>query len=111
MSDDWDRYQGDTNDTIVMRIDGVDDLLGASSVDAIVWRTTTPSSQTVLTATVVDASARTVRVSLGSWVTTAAVGVWNVASRITGTWSDGTTGRRTFPEKGGGTITIRKAGT
>jgi hypothetical protein len=111
MSDDWFRVQGDTNDTIDATIGGVGDLEGVSTVSATVWRTSSPASQSTLTAAVLDPDAGTVRISLGSWITTAAVGVWRVAVHLTGAWDDGTSGRKTIPPQGGATLTIGKAGT
>lgn len=106
-SDDWFRYQGDTDDTITPRVDGVDSLTGVTAVEAVVWRTTAPVDEAVLDAVVLDADACTVLVSLGTWITDAAPGVWKVAVRPTGTWSDGTTGQKTI---GTGTITVDRVG-
>ena len=111
MIDDWFRIQGDTNDTIDATVEGVGDLTGVVTASATVWRTTSPATTATLTAAVLDPVARTVRISLGAWITTATVGVWKVAVHLTGAWSDGTTGRKTIPPQGGGTITIGKAGT
>lgn len=109
-ADDWDRVQGDTDDTLIARVGGVEDLAAVTSVDALVWKTTTPPSEQVLTASVLDADERTVLIDLGDWITTAAPAVWHVAVRITGIWADGSTGRRTFPAEGGSRLTIGKAG-
>lgn len=104
------RVVGDTNDTVTVTCGGVADLNGATSVEAHVWRTTSPASSATLTASVLSAADRTVLVELGSWITTAAPIVWRLEVQVTGTWADGKTGPRTFPSEGGLPLTIRAAG-
>lgn len=104
------RVAGDTNDTVMVTCGGVADLLGATSVEAHVWKTTAPASSTTLVAEIVDASARTVRVKLGSWITSATPEPWRLEVQVTGTWADGQTGPRTFPTEGGTPLYVRAAG-
>lgn len=108
--DAWERVQGDTNDTLTTQLSGVDALPGGAAVEAHVWRTTSPPSSATLTATIVDAVTRTVRVQLGAWITTAAPVEWRLEVQVTGVWSDGQTGPRTFPSAGGRPLRIRPAG-
>lgn len=96
MSESWTRVVGDTNDTLTAQLDGIDTIPVGTTVEAHIGRTTDPVSSTTLTATVVDAAARTVRVLLGSWLTTAAPGVWSLEIQVTGTWADGQIGPRTW---------------
>lgn len=109
-ADTWDRVQGDTNDTLTAALAGIETLPVGATIEAHVWRTTTPASTTTLTAVVLDAVARTVLVQLGAWITTATPGLWWVEVQVTGTWSDGQTGPRTFPSTGGRPLRIRAAG-
>lgn len=60
----WKRVTGDTNDTIDVGVEGIDDATAASGWEAHVW--ITGASATTLTATATDTS--TVRVNLGSWL-------------------------------------------
>jgi len=94
------RVQGDTNDTVTVTCGGVSTLAGASAVVAHVKKTTNPVGSATLTASVLDAAARTVLVALGSWITTATVGTWWLEVEVTAAWSDGFTGPRTFPAGG-----------
>lgn len=109
-TDAWDRVQGDTNDTLTCQLDGVDTLPIGATLEAHVWRNTPPASSSTLVATVLDSTARTVSVRLGSWLTTASPGTWYVEVQVTAAWSDGQTGPRTFPSAGGRPLRIRAQG-
>ena len=87
----WRRVQGDTSDTIDVEVLGIDDATAASGWAASVWAT--GAAATALTATATSASV--VRVSLGSWITSAAQGTYNLelVATIGGnpkTWPEGT---------------------
>lgn len=87
----WRRVQGDTNDTIDVEVLGIDDATATSGWAASVWAT--GGSATSLTASATSTSV--VRVNLGSWITTAAAGTYNleVVATIAGntkTWPEGT---------------------
>lgn len=87
----WRRVQGDTSDTIDVTVLGISDATAASGWAASVW--ITGSAATALTATAT--STTVVRVSLGSWITTAAAGQYNLelVATIGGnpkTWPEGT---------------------
>ena len=86
----WNRVAGDTNDTIDVTVLGISDATGATW-EAHVWAT--GSTATTLTATATSASV--VRVNLGSWLTSATAGNYNLELQgtITGnprTWPEGT---------------------
>jgi hypothetical protein len=99
------RVQGDTNDTIKVRFEGVQDLVGISSIEAHVWRNGVAS--TTLTTTVDDATARDVTVSLGTWITTAVPDVYYF--EVQATWPG--TKPVTSPGKWGtATIVVRAQG-
>lgn len=104
------RVSGDTNDTVTVACGGVEALPVGATVEAHVWRTISPASTTTLAATVLDPDARTVLVKLGSWITAAASVVWRLEVQVTGTWSDGETGPRTFPSQDGIQLPLRAAG-
>jgi len=87
----WKRVQGDTSDTIDVEVLGIDDATAASGWAANVWVTGAASS-TALSASATSASV--VRVSLGSWITNAAAGQYNLelVATIGGnpkTWPEG----------------------
>jgi hypothetical protein len=91
----WDRVQGDVNDTLVARLDGVANLTGVSTIVGHVWQRGVTSVN--LTATVLDATARTVTVQLSPWLNSATPGVWKfelqatwTAGPVTVTWRDAT---------------------
>lgn len=103
--------QGDTNDTRVVQLGGIEAIPGAAALEAHVWRTTSPASTTTLATVLVDAEERTVRIKFGAWIDTAAAGgSWRWEVQVTGTWSDGETGPRTFPTKEGHPLVLRAAG-
>jgi len=98
----WRRVVGDTNDTIVATMNGVSSLAGVSSVEAHV--SLNGANPATLTAVVTDSSARTVTVSLGSWITTATPGAWALEFQLT------TAGNPlTIPEGTPDTIQVRAA--
>lgn len=75
---------GDVNDSRLCRLDGVDDLLSASAIEAHVWND--ENAVVTLTTTVTDATARTVTVELGGptgWLATAPVGIYNFEIQVT----------------------------
>jgi hypothetical protein len=59
------RTAGDEDDTIVVTLNGVNNLASATAAEAHVWRTDGSGSTTTLSATVTDATARKVTVALG----------------------------------------------
>lgn len=88
----WKRVVGDTSDTLDVTVLGIDDATAASAWEAHVWQGPNGSS-TTLTASATSTSV--VRVSLGSWLTNAAVGNWNLELQATisgnpRTWPEGT---------------------
>lgn len=89
----WKRVQGDVNDTLVAQLDGVASLSAVTSIEAHVWRSGV--APTTLTATVLDATNRTVTVNLSPWLATATATVWNIEIQATSgatvqTWPNGT---------------------
>ena len=90
----WKRVQGDTDDTIDVGVQGIDDATATSGWEAHVWQSDNKAA-TVETLTATATSATVVRVNLGSWITDAAEGQWNleVQATIAGdpkTWPEGT---------------------
>lgn len=85
----WRKVQGDVNDTIIVVLDGVQDLSAVTGIEAHVWRNdTTPIS---LTASVVNSDARTIEVDLGGasgWLLTAEPEIYFIEEQVT--FSDGT---------------------
>lgn len=102
--------QGDTNDARVVRLDGIEAIPGAAALEAHVWRDTVPPVTTTVAAVLVDALERTVRLRFGAWITSAPRGSWRWEVQVTGTWSDGETGPRTFPTADGNPLEVRLAG-
>lgn len=72
----WYRVQGDVQDTLVARLDGVVDLVSATGGEAHV--SLCGESDTTLVLTVTDALARIVTVQLSPWLNTAVPGGWDL---------------------------------
>lgn len=75
---------GDVGDSRLLRLDGIADLVSATSVEAHVWN----DSNTVVTldSTIADAAARTVTVQLGAsdgWLASAPPGIYNFEVEVT----------------------------
>lgn len=87
----WKRTQGDAKDFLDARLDGVVDLAGVTSVLPKVWLD--GQTPVALTGAVLDATERTVRVSLDPWLLTAEAKAWNL--EIQCVWGSGET--RTWP--------------
>ena len=100
----WYRVVGDTNDTLVARLDGVADLVGVTAIEAHVWRPGV--APTTLTAVVTDTTARTVTVSLSPWIVTAAATNWNL--EIQATFPGGVV--RSWPAERPGELILRAQG-
>ena len=88
----WRRVSGDTNDTIDVEVLGIDDATAASAWEAHVW---SPDGGSATTLTASATSTSVVRVSLGSWLTSAAAGNYNLELQATvggnpKTWPEGT---------------------
>lgn len=87
---------GDIKDFRTLTLGGVTDLAAASAVEAHVWRHNTHAT---LAASIVDATARTVRIELGDtsgWLPTiATAGDWNLEIQVT--FADGTV--LTWPQR------------
>jgi uncharacterized membrane protein len=88
----WRRVAGDTDDTIDVEVLGIDDATAASAWAANVWATGTSAVSGI---TAAATSASVVRVTLGSWLTTATPGTYNleITATIGGdpkTWPEGT---------------------
>ena len=86
----WYRVQGDTSDTIDVGVQGISDATAASAWEGHVWAT--GGTPTTLSATAI--SATTVRVNLGTWLTSAPVGQYNFEIQATiaalpRTWPEG----------------------
>lgn len=99
----WKKVQGDINDTIVVRLGGVQDLTGAT----FVGETWLGNGDTVeLDAEVTDADAREITVDLGDadgWLSDAAVGRWLI--QYEGTFGDGS--KITWPDGTPDVIEVR----
>ncbi len=79
----WTKVQGDVNDTLTATLSGVENLTTVTAVEAHVWRGATIVT---LTATVADATLRTILVQLGGaagWLATAAPGKWSIEFECT----------------------------
>ena len=85
---------GDANDERIVTLGGTADLATVSSIRALVQSKADPSVSSVLSASVLNATARTVTVVFGSWLATAAAGGYWL--EVETTWSDGTI--LTFPQ-------------
>lgn len=99
----WGRVIGDSNDTIVMELEGVSDLSGISAIEAHVWKFDVVAA--TLTAAVTDSANRIVTVSLGSWIATAAAGTYSLEVQTT---AAGVV--RTWPERTPDQIEVRAQG-
>jgi hypothetical protein len=87
----WNRVAGDTGDTIDVTVLGITDATTASAWEAHVWITGTTATTLSASAT----SATVVRVNLGSWLTSATPGLYNLELQATvagnpRTWPEGT---------------------
>lgn len=72
---------GDVGDTRVVRLDGIANLSTVASIVAFVRRNRTKAT---LTATVLDADARTITVNLGSWLAAGPErGEWDIEYQVT----------------------------
>jgi hypothetical protein len=76
----WYRNRGDVGDTIKPYLDGIVDLIGATSVSATLSGCDAVVELTG--GTVVDAVARLVSIPLGSWITTATPGTYEVKTHV-----------------------------
>lgn len=102
----WNRVQGDIDDTIVVTLNGIDNLAGVDTVEGHVWRGTTTET---LDAAVADSAARTVTVQLGDadgWLATATAGYWRF--EVQATFGDGTV--LTWPADAADRIYVRAQG-
>lgn len=61
----WDRVQGDIGDSIVAKLNGVSDLTSVTHIEGHINNERHPTVS-ILSASVLDATARTVRVMLGN---------------------------------------------
>ncbi len=100
----WTRVVGDTNDTLTAQLDGIVDLSGSPTIRSLVWPLA-GGAATVLTVTVLSVVDRTVTISLGAWITTAAAGTYNVEIEVT---SGGVI--RTWPAQRPATLVLRSQG-
>lgn len=96
----WTRVRGDVNDTVVVQLNGADNLNGVIDAKAYV-RYGNRSDE--LAATVLDSTARTVTVDLSPWLETAAAGQWDIEYQLT--FGDGRV--RTWPESRTDKIIVR----
>lgn len=102
----WSRVQGDVNDTLTAKLDGVANLSGVTAIQAHVWRTGV--SPVTLTASVLNATDRTVTINLGAsggWLATATPAVWYLELQVT----SGTT-VQTWPADNPAILRIRAQG-
>lgn len=79
----WRKVQGDVKDKLIVVLDGVENLTGATAV-AYVWQNGV--ARTTLTATITDPVARTVSVDLGGasgWLSAVAPGTWLLEVEVT----------------------------
>ena len=102
----WSRVQGDTNDTLVAQLAGVADLTGVTAIEAHVWPAQSIGAAVTLAAVVTNAASRTVTVNLGSWISTAGPGRYQL--EIQTTWGGGPI--ITWPEGAPDELTIRAQG-
>lgn len=99
----WYRVQGDVQDTLVARLDGVADLVSVTGGEAHVSLCGEFDATLVLTVT--DPFARTVMVQLSPWLNTAVPGAWDLEFEIIfGTMT------LTWPAKGFDRILVRTQG-
>lgn len=95
---EWPKVTGDVGEYIDGTLGGVTDLTSVASLRAHVWVANNPVAVT-LTATVLDAVARTVRIDLG------ASGGWLASTAVAGRYyveietTDNAGNIRTFPER------------
>ncbi len=80
------RVQGDVNDELTFVMGGVNDLTGAASIEAHVWRSGFLAA--TLAAAVSDPVERLVVVQLSPWLATATPGEWYFEIEMT--FGDGT---------------------
>jgi hypothetical protein len=85
----WRRYSGD-NDSITVKLNGIDTLLGGAVVTATLTDTDTGTSQSV-SGSVVSTVDKTVMIPLTTWLTTRAPNRYDVRIHID---------NRTWPEAG-----------
>lgn len=100
----WRKVQGDVNDTITAVLNGVEDLVPATAVEAHVWRHDVAPE--TLAAAITDPVTRTVIVQLGGatgWLFDAAETVWYLDVQVT--FADGTI--LTWPAGVPATIAVR----
>ena len=98
---------GDVNDARTVRLDGVANLSAVSTITSHVWRVGV--AHAVLATTVVDADARTVRISLGGaggWLASAVPDTYSV--EVEATFADGSV--LTWPDARPMTLTVREQG-
>lgn len=99
----WDRVQGDEEDTLTAGLDGVLDLTGVAAVVGLV-RLHEDDDPVELEAEVLDPAARSVTVKLGTWLPTAEPGVWEFS--VKATWSGSPARSVTWSPRKAATITV-----
>lgn len=100
----FNRVAGDTGDTLVAELTGVDSLSSATAVEAHVSRMDIAAA--TLTASVLSASARTITVALGAWLqNTAVAGEYDLEYEVT--FASGA--KLTWPEGTPDTLIVRAA--
>lgn len=100
----WRKVKGDVNDTITVILSGVENLAGATAVEAHVWHNDIDPE--TLPAAITNPTTRTVVVQLGGvtgWLSDAAEHVWLVDVQVT--FGDGTI--LTWPSGRPDTIAVR----
>jgi hypothetical protein len=99
----WYRVQGDVQDTLMARLDGVVDLVSATGGEAHV--SLCGELDTTLVLTVTDALARIVTVQLSPWLNSAVPGAWDLEFQVNfGAMA------LTWPSKGFDRIMVRVQG-
>lgn len=96
--------QGDVNDIRILTLSGVEDLTTVDTVVAKVWKRGVDAEE--LDATVLDATDRTISITLGGvsgWLATADPGVYQLEQEVT--FDDGTV--LTWPDGLPDTVTVR----
>jgi hypothetical protein len=95
----WKRNVGDTNDSIIVQLNGVEDLEAMLTVVGVAWLddflvADPPEPFIEFTGTIIDSPNRLVQINLGAWLTDAPVAKYRYRTR--GTFAGGIT--KSWPE-------------
>jgi len=87
----WKRNRGDTNDSIIVQLDGVEDLDAALDVKGICWHPNDwpdPEDDPIVTpveftGAVLDSANRLVEIPLGTWIDDCRIAKYRYRTRVT----------------------------